>query len=77
MTGVQTCALPIYKNYIKYAIFVYGDGFEIIRLENIPYLIKLLPWDYITYPLAVNTMQSLYNVSIHENIEKKEKIKNE
>ncbi len=65
------------KNYIKYVIFVYGDGFEIIRLENIPYLIKLLPWDYITYPLAVNTMSSLCNVSIHENIEKKEKIKNE
>ncbi len=65
------------KKYIKYVIFVYCDGFEIIRLENIPYLLKLLPWDYIIYPLMVNSISSLYNISIPENIEKKEKIENE
>lgn len=65
------------KKYIKYVIFVYYKGFEIIRLDNIPYLLKLLPWDYLVYPLTVNLTSSLYNISIPKNIEKKEKIDDE
>ncbi len=65
------------KRYIKYVIFVYCGGFEIIRLDNIPYLLKILPWDYIIYPLEVKLISSLYNISISKNVEKKEEIENE
>ena len=53
-----------YRNQIKYIAFVYCDGFEIIRLDNIPYLIKLLPWEYIVYPMMVKTVSSLYNQTV-------------
>lgn len=53
-----------YKEQIKYVIFVYNEGFEIIKLENVPYLLKLLPWDFIIYPLAVWQMSSVYNISV-------------
>ncbi len=35
-----------YKDCIKYVVYVYDDGCEIIKLESIPYLIKLIPWNY-------------------------------
>ena len=57
-----------YKERIKYVIFVYGDDFEIIRLKNIPYLLKLIPWDYEIYPVTVKNVSSLYNISIPENL---------
>ena len=53
-----------YRDWLKYVIFVYCDGFEVIRLDNIPYLLKLLPWEYIVYPMTVRTVSSLYSQSI-------------
>lgn len=54
-----------YKDEIKYVIFKYLDGFEIIRLANIPYLLKLIPWEYIIHPMTVKNVSSLYNVSAY------------
>lgn len=53
-----------YRNQIKYVIFVYCNGFEIIKLESIPYLLKLLPWDYVIYPLLVKNVSSMYNITM-------------
>lgn len=53
-----------YRDWLKYVIFVYCDGFEVIRLDNVPYLLKLLPWEYIVYPMTVRTVSSLYSQSI-------------
>lgn len=53
-----------FKNAIKYVIFRNHTRIEVIRTENIPYLIKLLPWDYDIYPLDVNTVDSVYNISV-------------
>lgn len=57
-----------YKEQIKYVIFVYREEFEIIRLENIPYLFKLLPWDYLICPMMTKTISSLYNQSFPNNV---------
>ena len=51
----QTGIDSLYCNAIK--------KYEIIKLDSIPYLLKLLPWDFITYPLFVNRGSSVYNIS--------------
>lgn len=61
-----------YKEQLKYVIFVYCEGFEIIRLVNIPYLLKLLPWDYVIYPMMVQTVSSLCNISVPKDLSKKD-----
>lgn len=53
-----------FKEKIHYVIFLNHKRIEVIRTENIPYLIKLLPWDYYIYPLTVNTSTSIYNISV-------------
>lgn len=53
-----------YKDEVDYVAFVYCDGLEIIRLKHIPYLLKLLPWDFVIYPLVVNQVASVHNISI-------------
>ena len=53
-----------FKNEIQYVIFLNQARVEVIRIENIPYLIKLLPWDYVIYPLQVTTVASVYNISV-------------
>ena len=53
-----------FKNEIQYVIFLNQARVEVIRTGNIPYLIKLLPWDYVIYPLQVTTVASAYNISI-------------
>lgn len=35
-----------YRDQIKYVVFVYSSGVEVIRVENIPYITNLLPWQY-------------------------------
>lgn len=52
-----------FKDYIKYVIYVNSQRFEIIRIENIPYIIKLLPWDYVINSLQVYHWSSLYSSS--------------
>lgn len=57
-----------YRKQIKYVIFVYQNGnsedFEIIRVDNIPYILKIIPWDFVVYPLGVKQVASIYNVSV-------------
>lgn len=53
-----------FKDEIQYVIFMNHIRIEVIRTDNIPYLIKLLPWDYVIYPLTVNTVTSLCNISV-------------
>lgn len=52
------------KDVIKYVLFVNQSRFEVIKTDSIPYLLKLMPWDYVIYPLAVQTVSSLHNISI-------------
>lgn len=61
-----------FKGQIQYVIFVYCQGIEIIKTENIPYLLKLMPWDYIIYPMQVTTVSSLYNISIPADCSEKD-----
>lgn len=52
-----------FRNTIKYVIFVYGKDYEVIKLSNIPYLLKLIPWDYVIAPYLGTTMiSSLYKI---------------
>lgn len=53
-----------FKDEVQYVVFLNHMRIEVIRTENIPYLIKLLPWDYVIYPLMVNTVASVYNISV-------------
>lgn len=48
-----------FKDKIRYVIYVYRDGFEIIRTDNIPYFLKLMPWDYMIYPMIVQERQTM------------------
>ena len=52
-----------FRNTIKYVIFVYGKEYEAIKLNNIPYLLKLMPWDYVIAPYMGTTLiSSLYEM---------------
>lgn len=53
-----------FKDEIKYVVFLNHTRIEVIRTENIPYLVKLLPWDYVIAPLMGKTVASLHNISI-------------
>ncbi len=53
-----------FSNQIKFVIYVYYDGIEIIKLKNIPDHKKLLPWDFQVCPLTVLNRESLYRMSI-------------
>ena len=44
-----------FKDKIKYVIFVYGEKCEVIKLENIPYILGLIPWNYVIAS-KMNTM---------------------
>ena len=53
-----------FKNEIQYVIFLNHARIEVICTENIPYLMKLMPWSYVIYPLQVTTVESVYNISV-------------
>lgn len=58
-----------YKEQIKYVIFVYKNrnkkDFEIIKVDNIPYLLKIIPWGFVVRPLCdVKQVSSVYNISV-------------
>ena len=53
-----------FRDEIKYVIFVNPQRVEVIRIENIPYLLQLMPWDYAIYPMHVCTIASVHNISI-------------
>lgn len=53
-----------YRELVKYIIYVYYGGCEIINLKHIPELKKLLPWDFAIYPLIVGNVETMYGISI-------------
>lgn len=61
-----------FKEKIKYVIFIYGEKCEIIKLENIPYILKLIPWNYaIASKMNAMLTSSLYklpNIEIGDKI---------
>lgn len=60
-----------FKDIIKYVIFINCDGFEVIRLENIPYLLNLLPWDYSIVPNNfIDSTSLIYMGAIKVNTKK-------
>lgn len=61
-----------FKERIKYVIFVYYKGFEIIKVENIPYLLKLIPWNYSIRPIQSITSSSIKSISIPVQLKEKE-----
>lgn len=56
-----------FKNMIKYVVFVNAVRCEVIRTENISYLLGLMPWDYLIYPMQVCTISTLSNISIPDH----------
>lgn len=61
-----------FKEKIKYVIFVYGEKCEIIKLENIPYILKLIPWNYAIAPkmnaMLISSTYKIPNVVIGDEI---------
>lgn len=57
-----------FREQIKYVIFVNQVRYEVIRTENIPYLLKLMSWDFVIYPLTVNTVSTVKNISVSANL---------
>lgn len=59
-----------FKENIKYVFFVYGKDCEIIKLESIPYLLKLIPWDYAIAPYMGTTLvASIYSANMLDDSE--------
>ena len=56
--------LYTYKEQIAFVIYLYYDGCEVIKLENIPELKKLLPWDFFVHPLIVWNDEVMYGISV-------------
>lgn len=59
-----------FRNEIKYVVFVNPVRCEVIRTENIPYLLQLMPWDFAIYPMQVCTMATVHNISIPHSLAK-------
>lgn len=57
-----------FREQIKYVIFVNRVRYEVIRTENIPYLLKLMPWDFVIYSLTVTTVSTVKNISVPVNL---------
>lgn len=54
-----------YRNQIKYVVFVYSSGVEVIRVENIPYITNLLPCQYTV--IAKNVEHIISNKMVIKN----------
>ena len=53
----------LYKEKIQYVIFVYGKKCEVIKTESIPYILKLMPWDYVIAPhMGAMVVASTYRI---------------
>lgn len=53
-----------FRKEIKYVIFVYGKRYEVIKLDNIPYILKLMPWKYVMAPyMGTTIVSSIYSIS--------------
>lgn len=58
-----------FKNLIKFAIMVCGNNVEVINIENIPELLKLLPYKFeIHAPTVMGREVSLYGISVPNTV---------
>ncbi len=57
-----------FRDQIKYVIFVYQDHFEAIKLDSIPKLLALMPWDYQIDPLEQQTTYTLHHARFGINL---------
>ena len=53
-----------FRDQVSYVIYVYNNGVEFIKLDNIPELLKLLPWEFIVHPMDVINIESFYGISL-------------
>ena len=53
-----------FRNSIKYVVFVNSTRCEVVCTENIPYLLKLMSWEYFIYALPGGTVHTLTGVAI-------------
>ena len=53
-----------FNSVIKYVVFVNPVRCEVICTENIPYLIHLMPWEYLVYPMQVCTVSTVSNITM-------------
>ena len=58
-----------FKDKLKYVIFVHYQGIEIIKIENIPYFKKLMPYDYEVSAMFVRGFSAIHNISLKNNTE--------
>lgn len=59
-----------FKDDIKYVIFLNIERLEVICTENIPFLLKLMPWNYLILPMLVQNVSTLHNISVLWDSEK-------
>lgn len=43
--------------------YVQKKNYEVIKVDSIPYILKLLPWEFEIYPMYVKSVSSIYNIS--------------
>ena len=43
---------------------------EVIRTEKILYLLNLMPWEYLIYPMQVYTVSTMSNITMRDPFEK-------
>ena len=56
------------RDYIDYVIYATDFLFEVIKVEDIPEILKLLVYDYVFHPVMVTTLSSMYGISIPGNL---------
>lgn len=61
-----------FKDTIKYVIFVNNARCEVIRTENIPHLLCIMPWDYLIYPELVITVSTVSCITRSKSFAKEE-----
>ena len=58
-----------FRCLIKYVIFLNLGRCEVIRTENIPFLLEIMPWEYKIQPMKVYTISTTYNISAKTQLE--------
>ncbi len=53
-----------FKDKLKYVCFIHRQGVEIIKIKSIPYLKKLMPYDYEVSVMYVRGFSAIHNVSM-------------
>lgn len=63
-----------FRDKIKYVIFVNRERHEVIRTDKVPYLLRLLPWNYVVHPLCAVTVGSMHNFTTYIDFEQEDKV---